>query len=347
MSWEVTLDQYGRFIEDKIKEYLSEILDKAHTYHSFIATINEALKEFVLRKGKRLASFSTFLTYSSYAGKVDERILKVCVGIELYRHSILFHDDFVDKDDFRRGEKTVHRIFSELRDERFGEGIEVFLGDIAFALAVSAVMSSGFEEEKLIDVFRVISEGYHEVNESQILDLLFEGTDVSVEEWYVMASRRASSLFKVAMLVGAILGGASQKDSAALEEAAMNIGYSFDIQDDIIDTYATADQYGRSPGRDLTLGKKPLHVICTLTSSNQEKSEALRKLLCKRLTTEEVELAKLIIKDSGGLEESKKISRTHAEKAKMIIARTGLNEYSKNFFSSFINYIEESLEWYK
>jgi len=347
MSWEKTLDQYGLLIEEKTRGYFTEVTGKAYNYHPFIAEVYETLKEFVLRKGRRLASCSTLLMYSGYTTKVDDQILKVCVGIELYRHCILIHDDLIDRDDFRRGSKTVHKTLSEKRDERFGEGIAVFLGDIVYTLAVKAILDSGFEESKLTRVLRILFEGYREVNESQILDMLFENEDINVDEWYVMASKRAASLFKATMLVGALLADAPERDLEILEEVAVNIGYAFDIQDDIIDTYASEDQYGRPPCRDLTLNKKPLHVICALSSQNREKSEALRRLLGTELSAKEIGLARLIIKDSGGLEIAKEISKTHAEKAEALINNTRLNEETKRFFSSFINYIEESLEWYK
>jgi len=347
MSWEKVIDRYGSLIEEKISEYFSEVSSKAYLYHPFIADVYATLKDFVFRKGKRLASCSTLLTYSGYTNMIDDQILRVSVGIELYRHCILIHDDLIDRDDFRRGEKTVHKIFSERHDERFGEGIAVFLGDIVYALAVEAIMSSGFKEDRLTRVLHIISKGYREVNESQILDLLFESKDVDMDEWYFMASKRAASLFKVTMLVGAILGGAPERDLRILEEAATNIGYAFDIQDDIIDTYASADQYGRPACSDLMLGKKPLHVVCALGSKSREKSEALKRLLGKKFTAEEVELARLIIKECGGLETAKERSNMHAEKAKKLIAKTSLNEETKKFFGSFINYIEESLEWYK
>jgi len=348
MSWEETLDHYGVLIEDSLKDYFIKVLQEAGAHHPFIEKVYSRLEEFTFRKGKRLASCSTLLTYSGYTNMIDDRILNVAVGIEVYRHCILIHDDLVDRDDLRRGEKTVHKMFSERLDERFGEGVAVFLGDIAYTLATRAILDSSFEEDKLTKVLRILSQGYREVNESQILDLLFEcEEEVDVDEWYVMASKRAASLFKITMLIGAVLAGAPEGDLRLLEEAAVNIGYAFDIQDDIIDTYASEDQYGRHPCRDLILSKKPLHVICALRSKNKEKSEALRKLLGKKLDPEEIEIARLSIKESGGLEKSKEISKKHAEKAKELILKTMLNEETKEFFSSFINYIEESLEWYK
>lgn len=347
MSWEKTLDHFSALVEERLGKYFDNTLKGVVGYHPFIARVYSSLQEFVFRRGKRLAACSTLLIYKGYTNKIDNEILNFAAGVELYRHCILVHDDLVDRDEYRRDRKTLHKIFSERKNKRFGEGVSVFLGDIMYTLAVKAVLNSGFEETKLTSVLQILSEGYRDVNESQILDLLFETREVDIDEWCVMASKRAASLFKTTMLAGAILAGAPESDLKTLEEAATNIGLAFDIQDDIIDTYASENQYGRPPCKDLTLNKKPVHIICALNSKNQEKSRALKKLLGKKLNREEIKEARLIIKDSGGLEKAKIMSKEYAEKAKRLVSKTRLNKEGKEFFSSFINYIEESLEWYK
>jgi len=349
MDWEKILDDYGVTIEEKLKDYFKSIKRKAEKYHPFIANVYSSFEEYVLRRGKRLASCCTFLTYKGYTRRVDDSILNVCVGIEIYRHCILIHDDVIDMDTFRRGGKTIHRIFMEDYDDRFGEGIAVFLGDIVYSLASHVIIDSGFSEEKIAKSLLLLAKGYQEVNESQILDLLFEyKKNVDVNEWIVMASKRAASLFKVTMLTGAVLGDAPKEDLKRLEEAAASIGYAFDIQDDIIDTFADERQYGRPPCRDIILGKKPLHVICALNSMSLEESGTLRSLLGKNyLDQEDITLIRDVIKKSGGLETAKNISRRHAEKARTLIAQTSLNDDVKEFFNSLISYIEESLDWYR
>jgi len=163
-----------------------------------------------------------------------------------------------------------------------------------------------------------------------------------------MAGKRAASLFTVTLLTGAFLGDASEKDISLLGEAAENMGYSFDIQDDIIDSFAPKDEYGRSPCLDISKNKKPLHVIYALNSADQTKSEALKCLLGKEfLNFGEIELIRKLLRESGGLDAAKKASRKHAEQAKTLINQTGLSGDVKEFFSSFIGYIEESLDWYK
>jgi len=346
MSWDKTLDLFSSLVEERLVKYFNDTLKGAVDYHPFIARVYSRLQEFVFRKGKRLAACSALLIYKGYLNKIDDEILNFAVGVELYRHSILVHDDLVDRDEYRRKQKTLHKNFSEKENERFGEEVPIFLGNITYTLAVKAILDSGFEENKLVSILHILSEGYQDVNESQILDLHFETRDVEIDEWCIMASKRAASLFKTTMLAGAILAGAPESDLNTLKEAANYIGLAFDIQDDIIDTYASEIQYGRPPCKDLTLNKKPLHVICALTSKNQEKSRALRKLMGKTLNIEGIKEARLIIKNSGGLEQAKNMSRKYAKKAKILLSKTQLNKEGKEFFSSFINYIEESLEWY-
>jgi len=351
MSWEKTLDKYGAVIEERLRTFLDENVKEASDYHPFIEKVYSNIEEFVLRKGKRLASCSTLLTYKGYTGEVDEKILKVCVGVELYRHAILVHDDLVDMDDTRRGGSTLHKKFMNRCspcDNRFGDGAAVFAGNITYALAIRAIMESGFPQEAVNMVLRLTSEGYRDVNESQILDLLFEQKDVSVDEWTVMASKRAATLFIVTLLTGAILAGAPEADLPLLSAAAENMGYSFDIQDDIIDSFAKKEDYGRSTCLDLSKNKKHLHIVHALHSKDPKTSEALKRLLGKQfLSAGEKDLARKLLRESGGLDAAKQTSKKHAKQARAEINQTSLTGDIKEFFNSFILYIEESLNWYK
>ena len=348
MTWETLLDQYTELIDRKVKEHLESLKAKAAEYHPFMLKTYESLEEYVLRRGKRLASCSTLLTYKGYTGEVDEKILNVCVGIELFRHCILLHDDIVDEDEMRRGGKSFHKLFPEVGDPRFGEGIAIFAGDLTCALSLEAIRDSGFVGEPLQKVLQLLTEGYREVNESQMLDLFFEHEEPSVEEWYKMASRRAASLFKFTILSGATLGGAPSEDLRALGEAATHVGYVFDIQDDIIATFASERQYGRPPGGDLARGKKPLHVIYMLQLVKREELKALKSLLAKgKLTENEFDAIRTLMKRTGALEKARQKAREHVRRAKELVAQTEMSEESKDLFNSFVDYITQSLEWYK
>jgi len=341
------LDQYTALIDRKLRDHLKSLRESAGKYHPFMLRTYENLEEYLLRKGKRLASCSTFMTYKGYKGEVDEKILKVCVGIELYRHCILVHDDLVDEDEMRRGGKSFHKLFPDVGGAGFGEGTAIFMGDAMYALSMEAILNSGFSGEALDEVVRLLVKDYRDVNESQVLDLLFEHKGPDVEEWYTMASKRAASLFRATILTGAILGGAPEEDLRALEEASENIGYAFDIQDDIIDTFATEQQYGRPPGGDIARGKKPLHLIYALQSAGPELGK-IKSILGKgEISSEDLETVRAIVRRTGALEAAKEKSAGHAKRAKMLIGRTKMGEESKEFFGAFIDYIVQSLDWYK
>lgn len=342
------MDQYTAIIGNKLQEHLKSLKDAAKKYHPFTLKTYENLEEYILRKGKRLASCSTLMTYKGYTDEVDEKILDICVGIELYRHCVLIHDDLVDEDEARRGGRSFHKLFSDVHGQKFGEGVAIFMGDAMYALSLEAILKSDFGGEAVNKVIQLLVKDYRDVNESQVLDSLFEHKEPDVEEWYTMASKRASSLFRTTILAGAIPGGAPEEDLRALEEAATNIGYAFDIQDDIIDTFATEQQYGRAPGGDIAKGKKPLHLVYALKLAGPEESAAIKSMLGKGETgPEDLEKMRAVIRKTGALEAAKRKSIEHAERAKMLINRTKMNGESKEFFNAFIDYVVQSLDWYK
>jgi len=345
-AWEKTLDRYGLMIEERLSSFLEKETKDASDYHDFIGRLYEVLHEYTARRGKRLASCSTLLAYKGFNKGVDDLILSVCVGIELYRHSILVHDDLVDGDESRRGSSTVHKKYAREHDARFGDCLAVFTGNMLYALALKALSGSGFEPGKIVQVSNMLNNAFQAVNESQVLDLLFEYKKPDVDEWYVMASKRAVSLFKASLLIGAVLADAPENDLRLLREAAEHIGFCFDIQDDIIDTFASEEQYGRRPGGDLSRRKKPLHIVYTYLMARPEQLETIPSK-AGMITRDDLDRIRRVISECGALEAAKSRSRVHADSAKKLILETNMSQEVKDFFNSFIDYVKESLNWYK
>jgi geranylgeranyl pyrophosphate synthase len=344
MDYTQVLDSYGTIIEEDLKEQFLQLAREGAGYHPFISEVNRALEEFVLRHGRRLAACSTLMAYKGYAGDIDPRVVKACSAIELYRHSILVHDDIVDTEMERRGGMTLHRSLAASYDDRFGIGAALFAGNMLFALAVRSLLSSGFSPDLLVEAAELVSSEWKDVNESQIIDLLFEYKVPEVVEWEMMTSKRAASLFKASILTGALLAEAPRKDRSLLAEASRHIGYAFDIQDDIIDTFASREQYGRDPCGDIAKRKKPLHIALAL-----KKDRRLASIMDSGREIDETAVKEIqdIIRGCGALEEAKSISRDHARQAEKLISLTMMSQESKDFFASFIRYVDESLDWYK
>jgi len=344
MDYTDMLDRFGVRIEDELKEILAQEVEAATDYHPFMGDSFRILQDFLLRGGRRLASASTLIVYQGYIGKIDGDIIKAACGIEFYRHSILAHDDIADLELQRRGGKTLHRTWAEGFDDRFGVGCAIFAGNILYSLAINTILRSGFDGNLLMQVTGILSSDFKDINESQMLDLLFEYKEPTREEWEVMAGKRAASLFRTALTTGAILASAPEKDIPLLHNAAKHIGFAFDIQDDIIDTFASQEEYGREPGGDILKRKKPLHLILAM---NRDEGFASLMKGDMELKEEIIPAMKEIIRNCGALDEAKSISLRHGREAQSLISQTEMNDDSKEFFISLIDYVVESLEWYK
>ena len=347
MDWVKITDKYSQMLEEHLKKYFAQLSYETEQYHPFINRVYNNIAEYTLRKDKRLASTYTLIVYSGYKGAIDDAILSACSSIELYRHSILLHDDLVDEEDLRRGGKVFHELFEDY-DKKLGDKTAIFTGNIAFTLAIQKLSSSQFEKSKVAKVVDILNESFLEINESQILDLLFEYKNPDVKEWYIMASKRAATLFRSTMLIGAVLGDAPKEDIPILVEAAENIGYAFDIQDDIIDTFASKDQYGRTPAGDIIKAKKPLHIIYALEMADDETLKLLRKVgSSRKISDKDLKNIQQGITACGALDAAKERSRIHAENARKLIEQVKITDETKEFFNSLLTFVTNSLDWYK
>jgi geranylgeranyl pyrophosphate synthase len=254
----------------------------------------------------------------------------------------------VDRDEWRRGGRALHALYADKYDGRFGESLAVFCGNILLSQALIALWSAQFERSRILQASELLTEDYLGVNESQILDLLFEYKTPTAEEWRVMASKRAASLFRATMGVGALLGGAPAQDVQKVKEAATYIGYAFDIQDDIIGTFASEEQYGRPLGGDIFLGKKPLHIVYAYEMASESELRELERLLkAKRLGKEEIEAVRGIVRGCGALERAEETLRGEARKGLALLEETSMLPKSRERLRGLVEFVTGSLDWYK
>lgn len=335
---EEELDRHSRWAGSSLSRFLARS-GRRSGYHPFVGDIHKSIREFALRGGKRIASFTVALVCRGYGFGDLDALAVACDAIELYRHCILIHDDLVDGDDTRRGGPTLNRKYADLRDGRLGLGCSVFAGNIAFCLSLSRVLDSDLCTDLALGITGEITRAYSDVNESQALDLWIEGADADLETWRRMASKRAASLFRATLRVGAMLS-AAQRDLETLGKAGEQMGFAFDIQDDIIDVFSTAQDYGRQPGSDLKTLKRPLHVVLALGDASADQLAALRS------PKTGLERFRMILRDTGAVEEAKQMAARHASRALKLIETTGMNREAKDLFASLMAYMGQSLQWY-
>ena len=72
------------------------------------------------------------------------------------------------------------------------------------------------------------------------------------------------------MMIGAILGGASEKEQKRVEEIASAVGLAFQIQDDILDVTSTSEELGKPV---LSDEKNQKTTYVTLVGLDQAKAD--------------------------------------------------------------------------
>ena len=255
---------------DHIEAILKEYLPKEEGWQK---TVIAAMNYSVLAGGKRLRPMLMEETYRLFGGKGRE-IEPFMAAIEMIHTYSLVHDDLpaMDNDEYRRGRKTTHVVYGEAMAILAGDG----LLNYAFETAMKSFTMEG-DLEKKARALSVLAQkaGIYGMIGGQTADIEAEdlGDQVTTEHLMFIHAHKTSALIEAAMMAGAILAGASQEETAQIEEAAYEIGIAFQIQDDILDVTSTLEMLGKPIGSDAKNHKTTYVTLKGLEESRKEQQE--------------------------------------------------------------------------
>jgi geranylgeranyl diphosphate synthase, type II len=189
-------------------------------------------------------------------------------GIEVFHNFTLVHDDIMDQAPLRRNFPTVHNKWNINQAVLSGD-VMAFIANDCFLQAPPRCMSK---------VFRVFNKAAMEVCVGQQLDIDFEKAVIVTEEEYIrMIELKTSVLIAASVKIGAIIGGAEDKDSDLLYEFGRNLGLAFQIQDDLLDIYGDSNIFGKIQGGDIISNKKTFLLVKALEIASGEQLKMLRE----------------------------------------------------------------------
>ncbi|PKM74082.1 MAG: geranyl transferase [Firmicutes bacterium HGW-Firmicutes-16] len=205
----------------------------------------EAMRYSLLAGGKRIRPVLV-LAFCEATGKHPETALPAAVAIEMLHTYTLIHDDLpcMDNDELRRGKPTNHIVF--------GEFTAMLAGDALQAEAFGTILRSGLPTAVRAECAEALANaaGIDGVCGGQQLDMEGNGKALSEQELTEIQSRKTGSLLAAACLMGAIVGGATEKQKEAALIYGVAIGVAFQIRDDILDEISTAEELGKPIGSD-------------------------------------------------------------------------------------------------
>ena len=299
-------------IAARITARLDEFLaDELAVWSEFDADLTEPLGEIrrlVLSGGKRLRPAFCHWGFVGAGGDPDDPLVVDAGGaFELMHGFALFHDDVMDDADCRRGQPTTHMVFAEHHSSggwrgesrRFGEGIAVLIGDLAFVFADQLLADAGPLAWKIWNELRV------ELNVGQLLDVLGSVRGVRDVAQAERICRYKSGKYTIErpLHLGAAIAAPDRFDDLApsLSAYGLPLGDAFQMRDDVMGAFGDEEVTGKPVGGDLREGKPTPLLARALAAADASQREVLALVGTSDLGDEQVADVQQAIVDTGAL----------------------------------------------
>ncbi len=238
-------------------------------------SIHKAMRYSVFAGGKRIRPIlcmETAKIFSPQAGGA----LEVGCALEFIHTYSLIHDDLpaLDNDDLRRGKPTNHKVF--------GEAIAILAGDALLTLAFQTLAMAPVEAPRRLALLAMIAEAAgtdRGMIGGQVADLEAEGKpgDKGMLEYIHRA--KTAALIRASIVAGAIAGGAERSDLGRLMNFGENIGWAFQVVDDILDVEESSEALGKTAGKDQAQKKATYPALHGLEESRDIAADLEKKAL--------------------------------------------------------------------
>lgn len=347
------LEHFKKLINTDIAEYSAEL--EHQTAEQFGDNSHRAISaytEVLGRGGKRIRGGLTMLAYEMFGGKDDTVTLQAGRAIEMIQAYLLIIDDIADRSPVRRGGPSAHILLKDwhegnyLKDEsqHFGESIATNAAMLGNHAAITVITELPVSPEIKINALRTLNQNLIVTAHGQFNDMFNEVLESNDEQAVenVLVWKTAYYTFISPLQFGAELAGVSNGKLKTLAQYGLHAGRAFQIGDDIVGTFGSQNESGKSPHDDIREGKRTLLVTYALKKADTADAHFLRQCLgSKTLTGAEFERCKAIITDCGALDHAKTQVKKSAELAtKVLNTQTdGWHTESVEFLRQLVQYL--------
>ena len=183
---------YLKILENRLEEITNVVENE---------TLKSAMHYALFSGGKRLRP----LLLLSISGKKG---LDIACAIELIHTYTLIHDDLpaMDNDDYRRGKKTLHKVFDD--------ATAILVGDMLLTLSFELLSKAKLKPTLKLKIIELISEkiGANGLILGQHLDLLSKNKHLDEETLKLISHKKTAELFLATILAGAYIKGVNQNE---------------------------------------------------------------------------------------------------------------------------------------
>ncbi|MBR5076591.1 MAG: polyprenyl synthetase family protein [Bacteroidales bacterium] len=219
------------------------------------AGLYDPLRYMIEIGGKRVRPRLCLTTYSFFSENFNEGILAPASALEVFHSFTLMHDDIMDRSPLRRGMPTVWK--------KWNEDTAILSGDV---MLIDAYRRIALAPAAVLDrVLALFTRTAAQVCDGQQYDMEFESVEeVPMSEYEKMIGLKTAVLLACSAEMGALIGGASDKECEALYRYGYELGMAFQVADDYLDAFGDEKVFGKPIGGDIVNGKKSWLTVRTM-----------------------------------------------------------------------------------
>jgi len=294
-------------VDARMSELLAGDLEQWSAVDADLVPPLQSLHRLLLAGGKRLRPVFCYWAFVGVGGDPDDpRIVDAGAALELLHTFAVIHDDIMDASTRRHGTETIHTAFARMHrdagwrgeDRRFGEGVAILMGDLAFVYSDMLLRGAPPEAWEVFDQLRL------EVNVGQYLDLLgtARGNATPALARRICRYKSAKYTIERPLHLGVAMRAPERLGqlAPALSRFGLPLGEAFQLRDDILGTFGDPEVTGKAVGDDLREGKPTLLYALARQRATGDDAELLRlRFGAPDLTDDEVTAIQGIFQATG------------------------------------------------
>lgn len=262
-------------------------------FYKYKHDIDTKMREILLSKEEIAKPLREAMEYSLYAGGKRVRpvllmeaaravggdpgsVLDYAAAIEFIHTYSLIHDDLpaLDDDEYRRGKKTNHKVFGEAMAILAGDGLQA----LAYEVMLSCIAKSDNMGDEILKKIKAANEivmaaGTEAMVSGQVMDINSCSDKDSLTMLEKMHRMKTGALITAAVVAGATLAGADERQVVAFRKYGENIGLVFQMVDDKLDVSGDS----RTLGKDIHADERNEKTTYTTLLSPAELEDLIKK----------------------------------------------------------------------
>lgn len=278
MSSRLSFDQWKSDVLTQVDQGFDQWLPSADRIPT---TLHRAMHYAVKSPGKRIRSLIACASGDLFGANIEDTV-HCAVAIELIHTYSLVHDDLpcMDNDELRRGKPTVHIAFDEATAMLVGDALQ------PLAFNILANQRTKLEHEVKLKQVRVLSESIGSIGMvgGQAIDLSQVGMSMTLSQLELMHAKKTGALFLASAELGALCGtGYTDSCEEPLRNYVRQIGFGFQVVDDILDSSSSTETLGKTAAKDIRDNKPTYVTLFGLDRAKEMASEIeenTRNTLC-------------------------------------------------------------------